>query len=255
MTIRHMGSRMGTASIVSGSLALVLSAALTQGAWAKPLGYRFDSGAGFVYRVTNTTEPPSQGTIQSTVDYAFTAACPEVAVRLSAAISGTSNKFTVGNSTVTFDMDDRGTASNLTSPQVDHPIDGAFVKNAPGLFPPLPAGDVAVGQSWTVQAVQWAPKLDMPGSFTKIRTSTTYTYKGSQTDAAGRTQEILDFHTVEAPGESVKADVKGRYLIDLDLGRPVSTQASGNLKVKVAFMWVTVPTRFSLTEVVPSEAD
>lgn len=237
-----------------GALALFLAASLGQGAWAKPLSYRFDSGSNFLYRVVNTTEPPSQGTIQSTVDYAFTATCPEVAAHLAASISGTSNKFTVGNSTVSFDMDHQGTAQNLSSPQADHPVDGAFVKNAPGLFPPLPAGDVAVGHSWTVQAVQWAPKLDMPGSFTKIRTSTTYTYQGSETGTDGRVVEVLAFHTKEAPGESVKADVKGRYVLDLDLGRPVSTQASGNLKVKVAFLWVTVPTSFGMTEVVPGEA-
>ena len=64
----------------------------------------------------------------------------------------------------------------------------------------------------------------------------------------GRTLHQLDFHTVQAPGEKVRMDVNGTTLLDPELGRPVKTDASGHIKVKVYFVWVTVPTQYTLRE-------
>lgn len=233
------------------ALAVAGLALLASAAPAAELAYSFPPGASFTYRVRNVSSPPTQSEIVSNADYAFVAegAGPYV---LTASITGSSSDFEMGNPVASFTLTGDGQASDLASDALADPVDGSFVRNAPGLFPPLPAGDVAVGQTWTAQAVLHAPEIDRTGSFTSLRTATTYTYAGDVTTDDGRLLRVVDFTTTEAPGARAKMEVTGRTWLDAELGRPIATEASGFVKVKVAFLWVKVPTTYSLREVAPA---
>lgn len=224
------------------TLALVLAPALA----AADLSYHFEDGETFVYDVHNVVDPPNQGAIVSDVQYTFQAS-GSGPYGLTGAASGSATDYEIGDSTFEFSLTSDGTASGLSSPQLGHEIDGAFVKNAPGFFHSMP-GEVAPGQSFEIQALLYAPKLDLPGSFTQLRTIATYTYQGSETLEDGTQVEVLTFSIREAPGQRQKLSVTGKSLFDTARGRVVSMDASGHLKVKVAFFWVTVPTSYWLRE-------
>lgn len=235
-------------NLLGGMLALALVTALP----AAELGYHFQDGETWTYQVQNTASPPTQGDIVSNLVYQFHAASNGDPAALQAEITGTSTHFNIQGSQATFDLTAQGQASNLASDKLNDPVDGAFVKNAPGFFFPLPSGDVAVGESWQALQTFYFPPLDLPGSFTQLRTQTTFTYKGTEQAADGRTLHVLQMNSVQAPGAPQKVELAGTAKLDAAAGRMVSTSISGIVRVKVGFFWAKVPTSLSLVEAAPS---
>ena len=230
--------------LLGGLLALAFAAAVP----AAELGYHFQDGESWTYEVQNTASPPTQGDIVSNLVYEFHAASGGDPASLVAEISGSSTHFDIQGSTASFDLTSQGQASNLSSDMLDDPVDGAFVKNAPGFFFPMPSGDVQVGETWEALATFYFPPLDLPGSFTQLRTRTTYTYQGTEQTADGRTLHVLKISSVQAPGASQKVQLAGTAKLDAEAGRMVATSISGVVRVKVGFFWVKVPTSLSLVE-------
>lgn len=216
---------------------------------AADLKYHFSPGEAFTWKLDTVAKPPTGGDVVTTLSYAFKAQTAGDPANLSMDVSGSSNQVTVGNSTGSFDLGAYGEPSNLQSPQLNDPVNGAFVKNAPGLFIRLPSGGVQVGQSWTQQLVMYLPKTDMPGAFTSMRTVTTYVYKGTQTQANGKVLHLIESKTVEAANQPAKVALDTKTWFDAELGRIVKSDASGTLKVKAGFLWITVPTTYKMVEV------
>jgi hypothetical protein len=214
---------------------------------ATEFSYHFEAGETWNYRVQNTVKIPTQGTVTSDVDYAFSAPQADP-IQLEVDISGTSNRYTIQGSHASLDLSSEGQASNLQSDMLNDPIDGGLVKNSPNFFFPLPAGNVSPGETWEVLATFHFPKLEIRGAFTSLRTVTTYTYQGSKELADGRTVEVLKLKSVQAPGVKQKVTFSGEALFDSQAGRMISVNISGIVKVKVGFIRVKVPVKLELTE-------
>ncbi len=243
-------------TLVRSALLALAAACLVSPTPAVELAYAFPAGQPFAYRLKNIADPPQGGDVVTTLDYTFTPQ-GQGPFHLDGTITGTSTHVTVGNSTLAFDLSPEGAASNLTSPQLEHPTDGAFVKNGPGLFPRLPGGNLSVGTRWTAQSALHVPKMDVPGSFTTLRTVTTYTYKGlvAREDEEAGQAHLIESTTTEAPGERAKLELSTRTLFDDCKGRPISSKATGKIKVKVSLIWITVPTSYEMTEIQPGTAE
>lgn len=218
---------------------------------AAELAYHFQDGESWNYRVENLVKIPTQGDVTSTVDYAFTATDGDP-IHLEADISGTSNRYVIEGSHAAFDLTSYGQASNLQSDNLDHPIDGGLVKNAPNFFFPLPDGQLSPGETWQVQATFHFPKLEIQGAFTSLRTISTYRYQGSQELDDGRVVELLEISTVEAPGQKQKVVFQGQAHFDASAGRMTKVDIGGYVQVKVGFLKVKVPVTLKLSETAPA---
>lgn len=229
-------------SFAAGVLALLLALPLH----AVELAYHFQEGASWTYQVQNKAKIPTQGEMISNLEYTFTAATA-APIHLEADITGSSNMFQIQGSHSSFDLTAEGLASGLTSDMLNDPVDGAFVKNGPNFFFPLP-GSVAVGETWQAQQTFHFPPLDLPGSFTELKTVTTFTYQGPESLPDGRQVQKIGMSSVHAPGSAQKVSFSGSALFDHEAGRMVKTSISGTVKVKAGFLWVSVPTTLSLVE-------
>jgi hypothetical protein len=225
-----------------------LALACTLPAGAAELTYHFQPGETFTYQMENKAKAPSVGDIITTMTYEFVAEDPGDPSGLAVDISGESNKFEPGDAHATFDLDGDGAVSNLQSDKLDDPVDGAAVKNVAGLFPRFPGGDLAVGQTWTQEAALHLPEMNISGSFTKLRTISDYEYKGTETGDDGRVLHVIESQTRHKPGEKGKLSLTTTTYFDAELGRAVRSSAAGWLKVKVSFLWVKIPTTYTMTE-------
>lgn len=229
------------------SILALLGLALPLGLSAATLEYRLSPGDSFRYVTRTVVNPPRYDPIVSrtVANLRVSGSGPYT---LSGTLSGSSNQFPVQNSRLSFDLTEGGQTSNLQSPNLNHPVDGALIKNTPGLFFPLPAGNFAPGQSFQGQTVVYLPQTDLPGSFPQLRTVTRMTMVGTKQDSQGNPYHEVSLTIKEAPGARQKADLRGVARFDPAKGRWTYTKVTGTLKVRVAFIWVSIPFEMELTE-------
>ncbi len=234
------------------SLPLTLAAFLVSSLTAVELSYQFQGGENFTYLIENEAKVPTQGTMVSKLQYSFLVAEANDPSSMEVSVSGESTAFEFGYSEASFDLGSNGQASNLDSDNLNHPVDGAFVKNAPGFFFPLPGGDIQVNDSWQARTVLYFPKMDVPGAFTQLKTNTTFQYAGTRQAADGRTLHVLKTKAVHVPGSKQKVSFTGEGLFDAEAGRLTAMTMAGVVKVKVGFISVKVPTSLTLVEAAPN---
>ncbi len=145
-----------------------------------------------------------------------------------------------GRSRASFSVSRKGRLSRLSSPQLDHPVRGACVRDLAFLFMTLPAGPVDPGSSWATLRTVYMPELDLPVTLPPIELAITCklaAFEGPPDRPVAR----IDLTAKPAPGMPEGGNVTGVYRLDVNRGRVLSGSLRGMVNVRILLMELEVP--------------